>query len=76
MWPPGAALDDAGAAVGSFGSVPACAEFGSAAQLLLPRSAEVAVGGFLHHAGNLHHFFWCSPFCNIISVRFVSGDQL
>ena len=42
MWPAGAALDDVGAAVGSFGYVPAYAEFGSAAQLLLPRSTEVA----------------------------------
>ena len=75
MWPSGAARDDVGAVVGSFDSELAYAEFASAAQPLLLRSAEVAVGGFPHYAGNLHHFFWCSPFCNIIGVRFVSGGQ-
>ena len=62
------------AVAGSSGSVPTCAESGSAGQQLLPGSVEVAVGCFPHHAGNLHHCSCvCSPFCNTVGVHVVRG---
>ena len=73
-WPPRAALDDTGVAVGSFGSVPAYTESVSAGQRPLPGSAKVAGDCFPHLAGNFHHYSCvCSPFCHIAGVHVVSG---
>ena len=69
----GAALDvpKAVAAASDFG--PAFGVSGSAERLPRPRSREVVEDYSQHSAENSLQPFSCSPFCNIVSTRLVSG---